>query len=105
MDETGRRRARQIEYNEKHGITPIGIQKAVQDVMDGARSGEERGRRVDSGALADMSPEQVMKRIKKLEVEMFKLARNLEFEAAARVRDEVAELRQAGLGLGKLRAG
>ena len=105
MDETGRRRARQIEYNEKHGITPIGIQKAVQDVMEGARSGEERGRRLDSGALADMSPEQVMKRIKKLEGEMFKLARNLEFEAAARVRDEVADLRQAGLGLGKLRAG
>ncbi len=105
MDETGRRRLRQLEYNEKHGITPIGIQKAVQDVMEGARSGEERGRRLDGGALAEMSPEQVMKRIKKLEGEMMKLARNLEFEAAARVRDEIAELRHAGLGLGARRAG
>ena len=105
MDETGRRRARQLEYNELHGITPIGIQKAVQDVMEGARSGEERGRRLDGGALAEMSPEQVIKRIKKLEGEMYKLARNLEFEAAARVRDEIADLRQAGLGLGVRRAG
>ena len=105
MDETGRRRTRQIAYNELHGITPVGIKKAVQDVMEGARSNEERGRRLDGGALANLSPEQVMKRIKKLEGDMLKLARNLEFEAAARVRDEIADLRQAGLGIGGRRAG
>ncbi len=105
MDETGRRRTRQIAYNEAHGITPIGIKKAVQDVMEGARSTEERGRLIDGGVLASLSPEQVVKRIKKLEGEMLKLARNLEFEAAARVRDELAELRQVGLGLGGRRAG
>jgi len=99
MDETGRRRARQVAYNAAHGITPVGIKKAVQDVMEGARSGEERGRRLDGGALAELSPEQVIKRIRKLEVEMYKHARNLEFEAAAQVRDQIAELRQAELGL------
>jgi excinuclease ABC subunit B len=99
MDETARRRAKQVEYNLEHGITPVGIVKAVQDVMEGARSAEERGRRLDAAALEDLSPEQVLKRIKKLEGEMQKLARNLEFEAAAKVRDAISELRNAGLGL------
>ena len=105
MDETARRRAKQVEYNLEHGITPVGIVKAVQDVMEGARSAEERGRRLDAAALEDLSPEQVMKRIRKLEAEMSKLARNLEFEAAAKVRDEISELRNAGLGLTGRRAG
>ncbi len=105
MDETARRRAKQVEYNLEHGITPVGIVKAVQDVMEGARSAEERGRRLDAAALEDLSPEQIMKRIKKLEAEMSKLARNLEFEAAAKVRDEISELRNAGLGLTGRRAG
>ena len=99
MDETDRRRSRQVAYNERHGITPVGIVKAVQDVMEGARSSEERGRGLGGDALAALSPEQVVKRIRKLEAEMLKLARNLEFEAAARVRDELVELRKAGLGL------
>jgi excinuclease ABC subunit B len=105
MGETARRRARQVSYNELHGITPVGIQKAVQDVMEGARSAEERGRRLADEALGELSPEQIMKRIKKLEGDMHKLARNLEFEAAARVRDEISDLRQAGLGLTGRRAG
>ncbi len=105
MDETARRRGKQVEYNLEHGITPVGIVKAVQDVMEGARSAEERGRRLDAVALGDLSPEQVMKRIKKLEADMMKLARNLEFEAAAKIRDEISELRNAGLGLTGRRAG
>ncbi|MBS0396141.1 MAG: UvrB/UvrC motif-containing protein, partial [Proteobacteria bacterium] len=105
LDETARRRTRQVAYNAAHGITPVGIVKAVQDVMEGARSAEERGRRLDGGALAELSPEQVMKRIKKLEAEMMKLARNLEFEAAAKLRDEISELRRSGLGLTGRRAG
>jgi excinuclease ABC subunit B len=105
MDETARRRGRQVHYNTEHGITPVGIQKAVQDVMEGARSGEERGRRLDGGALADMTPDQVVKRMRKLEGEMYKHARNLEFEAAAKLRDEIAELRAAGFGFGGRRAG
>ena len=105
MDETARRRAKQVEYNLAHGITPVGIVKAVQDVMEGARSTEERGRRLDGAALAELSPEQVLKRIRKLEGDMAKLARNLEFEAAAKVRDEISELRNAGLGLTGRRTG
>jgi excinuclease ABC subunit B len=105
MGETARRRAKQVEYNTEHGITPIGIRKAVQDIMEGARSAEERGRRLDAAAFADLSPEQVLKRIKKLEADMHKLARNLEFEAAAQLRDEISELRRAGLGLTGRRTG
>jgi excinuclease ABC subunit B len=105
MDETARRRARQVAYNSAHGITPVGIVKAVQDVMEGARSAEERGRRLDGEVPGDLSPDQVVKRIKKLELEMMKLARNLEFEAAAKVRDEISELRNAGLGLAGRRTG
>jgi excinuclease ABC subunit B len=105
LDETNRRRTKQLEYNATHGITPIGIRKAVQDVMEGARSGEERGGR-RAGAIGDLTPEQVMKRIKKLEQDMYKHARNLEFEEAAKIRDEIGELRRAGLGLqGGRRAG
>ena len=104
MDETGRRRAKQIAHNTANGITPVGIRKAVQDVMEGARSAEERGG-IDAAALELLTPEQVVKRIKKLEGEMLKLARNLEFEAAAKLRDEISHLRNAGLGLGGRRAG
>jgi excinuclease ABC subunit B len=107
LDETARRRTKQLEHNAAHGITPKGIRKAVQDVMEGARSVEERGgRRAGAGNVADLTPEQVMKRIKKLEQDMYKHARNLEFEEAAKIRDEIGELRRAGLGLqGGRRAG
>jgi excinuclease ABC subunit B len=69
----------------------------VQDVMEGARSAEERGG-VDL-PLGAMKPAEIQKRIKKLEAEMMKLARNLEFEQAARVRDEIGRLREAELTL------
>ncbi len=106
MDETARRRAKQVEHNLLHGITPVGIRKAVQDVMEGARWSENHGDR-DKATLdmKDLTPEQVMKRIKKLEVEMHKLARNLEFEGAARVRDQISELRRVGLGFSSRRVG
>jgi excinuclease ABC subunit B len=97
MDETSRRREKQIAYNTAHGITPRSIKKAVQDVMEGARSAEERGG-VDL-PLGAMKPAEIQKRIKKLEAEMMKLARNLEFEQAARVRDEIGRLREAELTL------
>jgi excinuclease ABC subunit B len=97
--ETDRRRAKQIEFNTQHGITPRTIVKAVGDVMEGARSVQE-SRAKDSGLdYALLPPEQALKRIKKLEAEMMKLARNLEFEQAARLRDEIQKLRQAALGV------
>jgi len=103
--ETDRRRAKQIEFNTLHGITPRTIVKAVGDVMEGARSVQESNGK-DSGADYSMlPPEQAVKRIKKLEAEMMKLARNLEFERAARLRDEIQKLRQAALGVPNTLAG
>jgi excinuclease ABC subunit B len=97
--ETDRRRAKQIEYNQQHGITPRSIIKAVNDTMEGAREVQERS--IVDGLSFDtvMSPEQAAKRIKKLDAEMMKLARNLEFEQAARLRDEIHKLRQAAFGV------
>ncbi len=100
--ETDRRRGKQIEFNAAHGITPRTIVKAVGDVMEGARSVQERERVEDAAVLA---PEQAVKRIKKLEAEMMKLARNLEFEQAARLRDEIQKLRQSAFGVPNTRAG
>jgi excinuclease ABC subunit B len=102
--ETDRRRNKQIEYNAAHGITPRTIVKAVGDVMEGARSVQERERYEAEEALA-LAPEQAVKRIKKLEAEMMKLARNLEFEQAARVRDQIQRLRHAAFGVPDTRAG
>ncbi len=103
--ETDRRRNKQVEFNTHHGITPRSIVKAVGDVMEGARSVQE-SRGADAGVdYALLPPEQALKRIKKLEVEMMKLARNLEFEQAARLRDEIQKLRQAALGVPNSLAG
>jgi excinuclease ABC subunit B len=96
--ETERRRNKQMQFNQEHGITPRSIVKAVSDVMEGARSVEEHGGRKGSHDYAAMPPEQALKRVKKLEAEMMKLARNLEFEQAARLRDEIQRLRQSALG-------
>jgi excinuclease ABC subunit B len=117
LEETDRRRARQVAFNEEHGITPRGIQKAVTDIMEGARDsgdagGSGRGRgakgkgREKTGAsAADLQPHNIVRQIKKLESEMFKKARNLEFEEAARLRDEIERLKQIELGLPSTLAG
>jgi len=103
--ETDRRRNKQIEFNAAHGITPRSIVKAVTDVMEGARSVQENERGGSSAEVAMLAPEQAAKRIKKLEAEMTKLARNLEFEQAARVRDEIQKLKASAFGLPNTRAG
>jgi excinuclease ABC subunit B len=94
--EMNRRRDRQLAWNAAHGITPKSIHKAVRDIMEGARAvpAGEAGRR----RAVKLSPEQAMQQIRKLEQEMFRLARNLEFEKAAQVRDEITALRHASLG-------
>jgi excinuclease ABC subunit B len=110
MEETSRRRAKQVEYNIEHGITPRGIQKSVSDIMEGARSaaptpaGRKRGKG-ETAALTDLRPEAIVRQIKKLEAEMFKRARNLEFEQAAKLRDEIDSLKQLELGLPTSKAG
>jgi excinuclease ABC subunit B len=101
LAETRRRRVKQLEYNEQHGITPRTIRKAVTDVMEGARSsGGSGGERVERGGegIALLAPGQAMKKIKKLEAQMYKHARNLEFEEAARIRDEIERLRELSFG-------
>ncbi len=107
--ETDRRRRKQIASNERHGITPRTIRKEVRDVMEGARAagkGRGRMRRVAEPGThyANMTPEQALKRIVALEKKMHQHARDLEFEQAAQVRDEIDGLRRDGLGLPDTRA-
>jgi excinuclease ABC subunit B len=105
LAETERRRNKQIEFNAQHGITPRSIVKGVMDVMEGARgSGLNDDKSASKEPLA-MAPEQAVKRLKKLEAEMFKLARNLEFEQAARLRDEIQRIRSAAFGIPDQQAG
>ncbi len=100
IDETTRRRDTQTAFNELHGITPIGIKKAVSDVMEagGPSRGKRKGRR--GGKLDKSEPQyqklsvaDATKRMKELEKQMYDSARNLEFERAAELRDELEQLR------------
>ncbi len=97
IDETERRRKKQQEYNEKHGITPKSVRKAVKDIIDGATSGaaqEQIKRKIGLDDLPDLSdPKQLAKKLKELESDMFKYAEELEFEKAARTRDQIEEIR------------
>lgn len=99
IDETYRRRALQMAYNAEHGITPAGIVKEIKDLTDRIRSvAEEQAQyRTDGdhpGAIAQMPREELFKLIKDLESQMKKAARDLEFEKAAMLRDQIVELRR-----------
>ncbi len=102
IGETARRRQKQLDYNVAHGITPRGIQKSVMDIMEGARSEAPqpagRKRPGKPAAPADLSPQALVREIKRLETEMLRRARNLEFEHAAALRDEIERLKQLELG-------
>jgi excinuclease ABC subunit B len=106
LDETARRREKQLEHNAEHGIVPTSIKREIMDVMEGARSapapGEKKGRgaRVAEPAedYAALSPAQAQARIASLEQRMYQHARDLEFEDAARVRDEIRRLKESSLG-------
>jgi excinuclease ABC subunit B len=103
--ETDRRRNKQIAYNKAHNITPRGIQKAVNDIMEGGYSGSpgtpRQYAKVAEEILeyAALSPEKLLQKIKKLEQQMYKHARDLEFEEAAHIRDEIKLLQVRQLGL------
>ncbi len=102
IDETERRRQKQVDYNEEHGIKPATIIKQVADIMEASypRPGQRRGRVADKMApYATMSPEQLMKKAQKLEKQMLRHARDLEFEEAARLRDQIHEMRELAMGL------
>ncbi len=108
LEETGRRRETQLAFNEEHGITPATIIKQVSDVMEAAYpSPQKRRRKVaeDKPLYELMTTEQLMKRAAKLEKKMLRHARDLEFEEAARLRDEIQIVRDYGLGLRDQKAG
>jgi excinuclease ABC subunit B len=105
IDETDRRREKQQAYNQAHGITPRGIEKAVNDVMEGALVKEHAGAREFARVAEEvvrygrLSPEQLTREIGRLERQMYEHARNLEFEEAARLRDEIRRMEERSLGM------
>jgi excinuclease ABC subunit B len=112
IDETNRRRERQVAFNLEHGITPKSVSKKISDIMEGAREAAHapapvKGKKAASLAAAQaaeakidysaMSPEELGRTLKKLEAQMFTHAQNLEFEQAASVRDQIQRIRAQGL--------
>ncbi|OCT25133.1 excinuclease ABC subunit UvrB [Pseudomonas putida] len=104
IDETERRRAKQVAFNEANGIVPKGVVKDITDILEGAnvpgaRSKKRKGmaKAAEEAARYEAelaTPGEITKRIKVLEEKMFQLARDLEFEAAAQLRDEIGQLRE-----------
>ncbi|MNV16826.1 UvrABC system protein B [compost metagenome] len=110
IDETDRRRSKQVEYNQEHGIIPRSVLRPIVDVLEGARSdaaekesrkGKGKGRSgvaEDTADYRSLSPVQLAARLKALEQRMYQHAKDLEFEDAARVRDQIRQLKEASLG-------
>ena len=102
MEETDRRRQKQIEFNEEHGITPKGITRKISNVMEGANSKYDEHEQRDLKELAEESVEYggmtPALAIKRLEDKMYQHARNLEFEEAGRLRDAIEKLKAIAFG-------
>jgi excinuclease ABC subunit B len=102
MEETERRRARQVQFNATHGITPVGIVKQVRDMLEGARDVADVQLQLkaaqDQARYESMSEKQLAREIRQLEKQMLEYARNLEFEKAAEARDRLAELKRNFFG-------
>ena len=95
IDETDRRRKKQIEHNTLHGITPQGIIKSVTDIMEGAHLGKRVSKVTEQEARYQLlSPEELSREIKTLEKQMHYHAQNMEFELAAKVRDQLLLLKE-----------
>ncbi len=103
LEETERRREKQLQHNAKHGIVPVGVKKAVADILEGAYAvpRRTRGRQRDAAEshpeylhAEDMSPAEVRRELTRLEEQMYRHAKNLEFEEAARVRDRLLALKE-----------
>ncbi len=106
MDETARRREKQLAWNKEQGIVPTTIVRRIADIMEGARSdaGNRRGNKSRVRAVAEqpadyagLSASQAASMLKKLESQMYKHAQNLEFEDAAKLRDQIHQLREQSL--------
>jgi excinuclease ABC subunit B len=104
IDETDRRRIKQIQHNEEHGITPKGIEKAVADILETGYPGSKNVKRMlktaeDVVMYAAMSEAELQREVKALERQMYQHAENLEFEAAAAIRDKIHKIHENHLGM------
>jgi excinuclease ABC subunit B len=103
IGETERRRDKQLAYNVRHEITPVGVTKRIKDMIDGVYDAEGAAAELkaaqDEARYETMSEKQVAKEIRRLEKAMIAHARNLEFEKAARLRDQLAELKKRVFGV------
>ncbi|HBA35177.1 MAG TPA: excinuclease ABC subunit B [Gammaproteobacteria bacterium] len=101
MNETERRRAKQVAYNQQHNITPKSIKKSVEDILEGAFSNQKKAsRRNKAGANESdvvydaLTPDAALREMTRLEKEMFDAAQNLEFEKAAMIRDQINDIKE-----------
>ena len=105
IGETERRRAKQIRYNETHGITPVGVTKRIKDLIDGVYDADVARRELkvaeQQAGYATMSEKQLTRELKRLEKSMSDFARNLEFEKAAAARDELFRIKGQLFGAAK----
>jgi excinuclease ABC subunit B len=103
IGETERRRTKQIAFNLAHGITPIGVSKGIKDMIDGVYDADEAKADLqvaqESARYEAMSERQVAREIRQLEKQMQDYARNLEFEKAARARDQLSTLKKRLFGV------
>ena len=105
IDETDRRRGKQMAFNEEHGITPRSIIKKIHDIMESAHPGAPGSPKHYARVAEEMleytvtDPRKLAQKIKKLEQQMYKHAQNLEFEAAAHLRDQIKHLRASSMEL------
>ncbi|MGA8051454.1 MAG: excinuclease ABC subunit UvrB [Burkholderiales bacterium] len=103
IGETERRRRKQVEFNREHDITPKGITKRIKDLIDGVYDADQAKAQFaaaqDEARYEAMSEKQISREIKQLEKKMLECARNLEFEQAAKLRDQLGELKKRVFGV------
>ena len=98
LNETNRRRQKQEDFNREHGIVPQGVKKAVREIIDGVYRGPDVAPAPSASDALPMDEKTLSKRLRELEEEMMSYAKNLDFEKAARVREELMALRKQAFG-------
>lgn len=101
LTETERRREKQLAYNKEHGITPRGVKKEIRDIIDGVYRGPDVSTSATPDTSTDyqaMDEKAVSEKLRELEARMMEFARNLDFEKAAKVREQIHQLRRAVFG-------